>query len=238
MWRRGEELNFIDNLHFHSLFDPRCALRIAGNVHSLFLHSENGLMSDDNLVLDVSWKGEDPRAVVNWFIQRASEEKHSFPHVSLQKILYISHAASLHQFGRPLVRSAFEAWEFGPVNRSIWNELKVFGRSPITTQIEHTDRWTGEVSVIMPTRDERIARLLEAVYKAVRFCSPGELIEVTHKPGSAWHCIWNRGGTSVTLDNYIGDAISRERFLAMGIQLGQDRNDRIFFETPPQRPKD
>jgi len=200
----------------------------------LFTAEMNSDSENSTVVTGTSWRGEDPRAVVNWFVLQGMKEQRPFPHVSLQKILYLAHASFLHETGRPLVRTAFEAWEYGPVNRSIWVELKEFGRSPVTSLIENVDRWSGEVSQIPMPADVRVKSHLKRVFHTLKYTSPGQLIDITHRKESAWSCVWNKSKTSVTLSNHISDELSKQRFNAMGISLiAQESEADYYFETPP-----
>ncbi|MEZ8370213.1 Panacea domain-containing protein [Vibrio splendidus] len=48
-------------------------------------------------------------------------------HRELQKILYYSQGFYLAEYDEPLFDAEFDAWQFGPVNNSIWGRFREFG---------------------------------------------------------------------------------------------------------------
>ena len=58
-------------------------------------------------------------------------------HLKLQKILYYAQADYLvENKGIPLFEEPIEAWQYGPVVRSVYDKYKQFGRNPISMLIE------------------------------------------------------------------------------------------------------
>ena len=92
----------------------------------------------------------DPRSVVNFMIEYGKVRDYKLKNVSLQKLLYFCHAAYLVRHGKPLVSGYFEAWEYGPVHRTVYDALRQYGRQEVTKPIDRRDPFTGQVSVISP----------------------------------------------------------------------------------------
>jgi uncharacterized phage-associated protein len=51
--------------------------------------------------------------------------------MKLQKLLYYAQGFSMVVLGKPLFVEDFEAWEYGPVLRDVYNEYKRFGNSAL-----------------------------------------------------------------------------------------------------------
>ena len=60
----------------------------------------------------------------------------------LQKLVYLAHGWTLAVTGDPLVEDRFEAWDYGPVIRKLYDALRSFGSGPITRLIEAGDDTT------------------------------------------------------------------------------------------------
>lgn len=60
--------------------------------------------------------------VANWFLQHQTMQ-----HKKLQKLCYYAQAWGLVFYNCKIINGEFEAWVHGPVNRSLWNDLKGFG---------------------------------------------------------------------------------------------------------------
>lgn len=163
--------------------------------------------------------GFDPRAIVNLMIACANKRDIPLPNVSIQKLLYFAHGASLTRRDQPLIRGAFEAWEYGPVCRPIYDELKRHGRNPVTELITRVDPFTGEVSHIEPPSDQPVIDLVEDVVRSIGHLRPGHLIALSHVENGAWHEVWNKAKTGATIGNRIDDILIKERFPLLKISL-------------------
>ena len=68
-------------------------------------------------------------------------------HVKLQKLCfycygYVTAVAQIEEV-------PFEAWQYGPVSRSIWERFKIFGTSPITAESTVNRNWSSEQSQVL-----------------------------------------------------------------------------------------
>src|SRR5947209_3400405 len=74
----------------------------------------------------------DAKAIANYFLDLAEAEAKSLTPMKLQKLVYYAHGWHLALTGRPLLDEEIQAWSFGPVIRSLYNEFREFGAEPIT----------------------------------------------------------------------------------------------------------
>ena len=66
----------------------------------------------------------DPRAIANEFIKL---NVGTMRQMKLQKLVYMAHGWNLAIHREPLVKERIEAWDGGPVMRSIWNQIRDYG---------------------------------------------------------------------------------------------------------------
>lgn len=96
--------------------------------------------------------------------------------LALQKLLYIAHMVHMGRHGERLVNASFEAWDYGPVEPSVYHKVKVFGDRPVQNIF-----YSAPAAVASPeieTIDEACSHLLAK--------SPGELVAMTHWDKGAW----------------------------------------------------
>ena len=129
-----------------------------------------------------------PKAIANAFLQRAFNDRKPVSHMQLQKLVYLAHGYYLASSeGVPLINEAFEAWDYGPVCRNLYNSFRSFGRSVIN-RLAVSDEWEPDTSspVPAPTHDAGVNKVIDFVYKTYIDKSPFALSDLTHKDGWAW----------------------------------------------------
>ena len=154
----------------------------------------------------------DPRAVANLIIRYCEEDNIEQTNLGLQKLLYFSHASYLAKYRMPLVRGGFEAWEYGPVSRTLYKTLKEYGRQPVKSEIVIRDIFTGENITQKEMLCRRAKVAIHHVVETYAQLSPGKLVELSHVSGGAWDLVWNKGKTSATISNIISDDLTIEKF--------------------------
>lgn len=175
----------------------------------------------------------DPRSVANLIIDNAINEGKPLPNVSIQKILYFTHAYYLVRYNLPLVKCSFEAWKLGPVCRPIYEALKGWGRFPITSPITKTDPFTGVVFNIALPQNVNIRKHVDKSMESLIKLHPSQLIDLSHAPGGAWAEVWNKSKTSATIGNRISDKLSKEKFGKLKLPIRSDVDEREIDEATP-----
>jgi uncharacterized phage-associated protein len=129
-----------------------------------------------------------PKAVANAILQRAFNQKKSVTHLKLQKLVFISHGYFLADSdGVPLIDEPFEAWDFGPVCRSLYSEFRDCGAAPIAQLATEMDWDEGQLGpVAAPEDDVRANKIFDFVVKTYGGRSPHALSDLSHRPGWAW----------------------------------------------------
>jgi len=117
--------------------------------------------------------------------------------LKLQKILYLAHMSFVGQNeGAPLVDEPFEAWDYGPVIRALYDAVKMFGNSPIQ------DIFYGSVRPLDGTPE---GAMLSSAWDHLKTSSAGELVAITHIPGGAWAKTYVSGMSKVIPNAAIWD---------------------------------
>jgi uncharacterized phage-associated protein len=178
-------------------------------------------------------KPADPRAVANLLLKEARSRGQRITNLKLQKLLFLCHAFYLVDTGRPLVRGSFEAWQYGPVHREVYDAFKSFGAAPITADAERFDPVTGTRQPIALPADRP---LLDAVQKVIQFYgskSPSELVKLTHAENGPWDYVVNAARTSANMALKINDTVIAERFKYLWFGKQPNFENRIPDEDAP-----
>jgi uncharacterized phage-associated protein len=175
----------------------------------------------------------DPRAVANLLLKEAWGRKHRLSNLKLQKLLFLCHAFYLVEFGRPLVRGRFEAWQFGPVHREAYDAFKRFGSSAITEQADKFNPVTGARKAL-PLPDDRA--ISDVVAKVIQFYgdwTPGQLVELTHAKNGPWDHVVSAATTSANIALKIADDVIVERFKYLWFGQKPSYKDKEPYEDTP-----
>lgn len=133
-----------------------------------------------------------PAAVANAFIDIAGR---AMPQMKLQKLTNIAHGWNLAIAGTPLVDAAPEAWDNGPVFRSIWNRIRDLG----VTRDGKIKNYDGSVPSGDFTADERA--ILQHVWNKYGSRTGAELSAMTHEPNTPWSRAYFWGGRNAPIPN-------------------------------------
>jgi uncharacterized phage-associated protein len=109
--------------------------------------------------------------VAKLFLRWAYENGDTITNLKIQKLLYYAQAWYLVNYGHRLFDDPIEAWDFGPVIRSIYGKWKKFDRKPI--QYVPNNK---EESVF----DKRQLVFLEEFYRIFSSFSSTALVSMTH----------------------------------------------------------
>lgn len=74
----------------------------------------------------------DARAIANCFLGIAKQNGSSLTPMKVQKLIYFAHGWHLALHDKPLVVDPIQAWQYGPVISSVYQEFKSFGSGAIT----------------------------------------------------------------------------------------------------------
>jgi len=127
----------------------------------------------------------------------------SLSNLKLQKILYIAHMRHLGRTGEPLLTGNFEAWDYGPVHRDLYQAVRVFGADPVQDVFHGAAR--------LP-EDSTEREIIESSYDRLKNVSAGGLVNATHKKHGAWYSNYKPGVRGIVIPN--SDVLREYRSLA------------------------
>lgn len=128
----------------------------------------------------------DPRKVANQLLDLADEFGIEITHVKLQKLLYFADDAYCVRKGIPLVAGEFEAWDHGPVLRTVYLAFKSAGSDPIKFRASKKDLRTGRDVVLESLDNEKICAELSRLVNTYGRLSTWRLVDLSHKEGGPW----------------------------------------------------
>lgn len=161
----------------------------------------------------------DARAVANFFLDLADQERVQLTQMSLLKLIYFAHGWHLAKCATPLVRQDFEAWRYGPVIKVVKDEFSEFGDGAISGRATRFDLIRGHRSVVPPELEERDRAFIRAIFKAYHGYSAWELSELTHEVGSPWDRLWNSASPVGRLGLRLRNADIRNHFVSVSHRL-------------------
>lgn len=134
----------------------------------------------------IAYKDQAPflaKTIADWFI--AYSDNNEINALSLQKLLYFAQAHYLEEKQSELFEEPIEAWEHGPVVRTVFNEHKA--ERPIQggqyNAILHNDFSFDDFS-------DEINDFLVTVWNTYGIMRPKHLEQKTHKE-LPWSAVWN-----------------------------------------------
>ncbi len=139
--------------------------------------------------------------VVNEFIERSFRDAvRDLTPMKLQKLVYFAQGWSLALAGKPLFNDPIEAWQFGPVVKTLYRRLKRYGRSSIKDYLrpENSD------PLMLEAKAEGERKIVEEVWRVYKNYSGCALVTLTHNEGTPWSVAVEQA------DNAFGAEINRE----------------------------
>lgn len=165
------------------------------------------------------------KAVANYILDLATVDGEPISPMKLQKLIYYAHGWHLAVTGEPLIKDKIEAWNYGPVVPSIYNDFRQFGNEPITIPAQ-SYRWdNGNVLVSTPEvplgdAHEAAREVLKRVWNVYKGRTALELSKMTHAPDAPWSQVTARSGGKAEANPVIPNDLIRNYFAQMGQAAG------------------
>lgn len=149
--------------------------------------------------------------VANTIIRRSIEQGRIVDQLKLQKLLYLAQGISLAVRGKPLFDDQIEAWQYGPVVRSVYRAAKKHGAAPIASTLPGV-YFFGNV---IPDNDKESLAIVEETLRAYGGFTGVQLVALTHRPthpeGRPWVAARQRASSSYR-SPVISPSVMRESF--------------------------
>ncbi len=144
----------------------------------------------------------EPAVIANQFVDRSYEY---LSQLKLQKLTYLAHGWHLAIKGSPLVSGNIEAWDNGPVFRSVWNRIRDFGRD------EEGHILNSEKKPFKAELEEFERELMDHVWERYGDYPAMRLSHMTHQPNTPWAQAYFEQGRNAI----IGNDVTKEYFLKL-----------------------
>lgn len=147
-------------------------------------------------------------AIANEFLERAAADRRQLTHMQLQKLVYLAHGWNLAVNGRELIEDEFEAWEFGPVVRKLYNALARYGKNYVSSLIrwgDDTPFSADDDGVARAPLDAQELAVVDKVWEQYRGFEAFQLSALTHAKRSPWEKYYEKGKNRVIDNNAIWD---------------------------------
>ena len=105
--------------------------------------------------------------------------------LKMQKLLYLANLDYMGKSGERLIASPFEAWDYGPVQPSLYYKLRRFGARDVRDVFYYEEP-------LMPEEDEKEFDVLDRMSKLWHVKS-GVLVQFTHSNGGGWAKVYEPG---------------------------------------------
>jgi uncharacterized phage-associated protein len=157
----------------------------------------------------------DARAVANAILDLADKRDMPLTHMALHKVAFYAHGWHLVRYGEPLISQSLEAWENGPVLRSVWETLKTPRDRPVKRRATRFDPIAQTTHVVEPDLNSSDREFLADILSTYGHIAGGELSEMTHAKGGPWDRVWNAPDGRVNLGMRISNEVIRTHFMAV-----------------------
>jgi uncharacterized phage-associated protein len=163
-------------------------------------------------IKEVAIQVYDAREVANLLLDLARVRGVALTQIALQKTLYFAHAWFLARKHRPLVDEQFEAWEYGPVIRSIYEQFRRFGDRPIEARATKLNFATGATEKVQYEFSTDEATAIERIFDFYSQYEPFTLVEMTHEPSGPWDMVYRSGVKTAHVGMQIPNSLIQKHF--------------------------
>lgn len=154
----------------------------------------------------------DARAVANEILILGWQKGYEFTQLDIQKIVYFLNGHHLREHGEALVKSDFVAWQFGPVQTSIYDSFSKYGDQPISELATSFDPIRRERKTIERITHNSACETITKYLGRYAEIPAHELVGLTHRPGTPWSITINLAKKAANVGMVIDRMTIRENF--------------------------
>lgn len=154
----------------------------------------------------------DCRAIANAVLDLGDQLKLRLTHMAVHKVMYYAHGWHLAKYDAPFIEQEFEAWKDGPIQRLVWEALKISGSSPVTCRATRFDLVTRRISVVRQEIENEQLDFLREIVSGYGTLHAFELSEMTHERDGPWDRVWNAPKGKISLGMRIPNPSIRAHF--------------------------
>ena len=148
--------------------------------------------------------------IANYFVQKSFESGISVTPMQLLKLTYIAHGWHLGIFGKDLITEPVQAWQYGPVINSVYQQFKVYKNNPVEELAfsgEETEASFYQIN------DSNLIPFLDKIWDSYGHFTGIKLSAMTHEEGTPWDIVWNRNGGKYSKNAIIPNHLIKEHYI-------------------------
>lgn len=155
----------------------------------------------------------DVRDITNFTLAYADARSIQLTNLSLQKLLYFLHGWFYVVYEQPLIKNKFEAWQFGPVQRVIYDQFKSFRNGAVHgVRATYIDPVTGHPLFKEPEIADDHAHLMGEILTKYERYTAAQLVKESHVEDGPWEYVWKQADEVVFPGMKIPDALIMDHF--------------------------
>lgn len=140
----------------------------------------------------------DVRDIANYILEDFERRDIRLTNLALHKLLYFVHGWFFATYDRPLIRNKFEAWQYGPVQRVIYDQFKRFRDQPLgSARVTYIDPESGERRVKKPVIDGADTDLIDAILGRYERYTAAQLVNESHVEDGPWEYVWQQAEEAI-----------------------------------------
>jgi len=121
-------------------------------------------------------------------VKLAEQDKINITHIKLQKIMFFAYGFVLAKHNIDLVPTGFEAWQYGPVNRELYNILS--GKKSDNIKPKDIKDNLHHISLDLNIEDE-VYEDINLVWNFYKDINAFDLVKESHRKDSPWDKAYN-----------------------------------------------
>jgi uncharacterized phage-associated protein len=153
------------------------------------------------------------RKICNFLLANFDSVEFDLSNLRINKLLFFIHAESLRHRPEGLIRNHFEAWQFGPVVRPVFDAFKSYGDSPIKALAQYLDYASGK-HIPVPYEDirEEDLQIIVREFRNYSRFSTGQLVSLSHEKNGPWDIVYRAHLADATVSPRIPNKLIRSYF--------------------------
>ena len=153
------------------------------------------------------------RKICNFLLSNFDAVEFDLTNLRINKLLFFIQAGALRQMPDGLIRNHFEAWQFGPVIKPVFDAFKIHKESPITGPAQFLDYSSGQ-HIPVPYDDirEEHRKIIVREFKAYSHFTTGQLVSLSHESNGPWDVVYRACLADPTMSPRIPNQLIRAHF--------------------------
>lgn len=127
------------------------------------------------------------KKIANYIVSRRETQRYPLTNLRINKLLYFIQGWSLNKYKDGVIRNHFEAWTYGPVIKTVYDELKIFESKEVNKYIKYLNYQRNlweEIPFDDISHDHTF--LIDGVLQEYAHVKTDRLVDMSHVDGGAW----------------------------------------------------